>query len=137
MRIAIRERENCLTAQPHSYLFSQAFTAYKFHFNLVLFVHMAADTFSHFLGLLVAPANEQDRTQVQELARAGSADYGRNGRNCLCRLGIHRRLAASDAAVGIQLEVVKLPEASIRIRFATASVGGGAFDLPGLGGSDG
>lgn len=30
------------------------------------------------------------------------------------------------AAKGIQLEVVKLPEASIRIRFATASVGGGA-----------
>lgn len=57
-------------------------------------VHIAVDTLGHLLGLLVTPANEQDRAQVQELARAGSADYGRNGRNCLCRSGIHRRLAA-------------------------------------------
>lgn len=86
----------------------------------------------------MTPANEQDRAQVQEFARAGSANYGRNGGNCFCRSGIHWRLAASDAAAeGIQLEVVKLPEASIRICFATATVGGGAFVLPGLGGSDG
>lgn len=57
-------------------------------------VQIAVDTLGHLLGLLVTPANEQDRTQVQELARAGSADYGGNGKNCLCRSGIHRRASS-------------------------------------------
>lgn len=60
----------------------------------VAFVQIAVDTLGHLLGLLVTPANEQDRTQVQELARAGSADYGGNGKNCLCRSGIHRRASS-------------------------------------------
>jgi transposase len=49
-------------------------------------VHAAVDTLGHLLALLVTPANEQERAQVEEPA-------------------------AAAAAHGIQLAVVKLPEA--------------------------
>ena len=86
---------------------------------------------------MVTPANEQDRTQVQELARAGTANYWRDGRNCIRGSGVYRNLAASDAAAyGIQLEVVKLPPSKKGIRVAASSRSLSSEVLHGLGDSD-
>ena len=38
--------------------------------------HIAVDTLGHLLGLVVTPANEQDRAQVQELAQQAIANHG-------------------------------------------------------------
>jgi transposase len=75
-------------------------------------VHAAVDTLGHLLALHVTPADEQDRAQVEKLARAvqqltdnsvelAYVDQGYTGENA--------KQAAS--AHGIQLEVVKHTEA--------------------------
>ena len=75
-------------------------------------VHMAVDTLGHLLGLHVTAANEQERSQVYELAEqvqevTGDAvevafvDQGYTGDDA-------QQMAADH---GIQLIVVKLPEA--------------------------
>lgn len=75
-------------------------------------VHMAVDTLGHLLTLIVTPANEQDRAQVETLTKevqevTGNSveiayvDQGYTGEKPL--------LAAQNN--GIQLEVVKLTEA--------------------------
>jgi transposase len=75
-------------------------------------VHIAVDTLGHLLALGVTPANEQDRAQVGQLARAVQAvveepvqiafvDQGYTG----------EQPAAAAAQAGIQLEVVKHHEA--------------------------
>lgn len=75
-------------------------------------LHLAVDTLGEFLALVVTPANEQDRAQVEELAAAvqdatgdsvelAYVDQGYTGQDA--------RLAADGW--GIRLEVVKLPEA--------------------------
>ncbi|HZK66341.1 MAG TPA: IS5 family transposase, partial [Chloroflexota bacterium] len=75
-------------------------------------VHMAVDTLGHLLALHVTPANEQDRAQVEELAKAiqevtdehvelAYVDQGYTGEEA-------ERAAAQQ---GIRLQVVKLPEA--------------------------
>jgi len=75
-------------------------------------VHMAVDTLGHLLTLHVAPADEQDRARVKQLARdiqevtdesveLAFVDQGYTGENA----------AEAAAKSGIQLEVVKLPEA--------------------------
>ncbi len=75
-------------------------------------VHVAVDTLGHLLALRVTPANEQERAQVAELAKAVQeateqsvelawVDQGYTGEEA----------AAAAAAHGIQLEIVKLPEA--------------------------
>jgi transposase len=46
-------------------------------------VHLVVDTLGHLLTLHVTPANEQDRTQIEQLA-TGASDYGGNGRTRLC-----------------------------------------------------
>ena len=76
-------------------------------------VHVAVDTLGHLLALLVTPANEQERAQVEELASAVQQVTGESRRAGVRRSGLHRRAepAAAAAAHGIQLEVVKLPEA--------------------------
>ncbi len=61
-------------------------------------VHAAVDTLRHLLALLVTPADDQERAQVEELAYI---DQGYTG----------EEPAAAAAAQGIQLAVVKLPEA--------------------------
>src|SRR6516164_6025767 len=61
-------------------------------------VHVAVDTLGHLLALLVTPADEQERAQVAELAHV---DQGYTG----------PAPAAAAAEHGIQLAVVKLPEA--------------------------
>ncbi len=75
-------------------------------------VHIAVDTLGHLLGLLVTPANEQDRAQVQELAQQVQQITGETVEIAFVDQGYTGEQAAQDAAAeGIQLEVVKLPEA--------------------------
>ena len=75
-------------------------------------VHVAVDTLGNLLALLVTPANEQERAQVGELAKAvqeatqhsvdlAYVDQGDTGEST----------AAQAEAHGIKLEVVKLAEA--------------------------
>src|SRR5271165_539947 len=75
-------------------------------------VHLAVDTLGQLLALHVTPANEQDRAQVERLATAVEhvteesvtlvyVDQGYTG----------QEPAAAAAAHGMQLAVVKLPEA--------------------------
>jgi transposase len=75
-------------------------------------VHVAVDTLGHLLALAVTPANEQDRTQVGQLAQAVQAiveepvqlafvDQGYTG----------EKPAAAAAQEGIHLEVIKHHEA--------------------------
>jgi transposase len=74
--------------------------------------HMAVDTLGHLLALLVTPANEQDREQVGELARAVQGVTGKSVQLAFVDQGYTGEAAAEAAiAEGIQLEVVKLPEA--------------------------
>jgi transposase len=75
-------------------------------------VHLAVDTLGHLLALLVTPANEQERAQVEELAQAvqnvtddhieiAYVDQGYTGEDA----------AHAAEEQGITLEVVKLPQA--------------------------
>ena len=75
-------------------------------------LHMAVDTLGHLLALHVTPANADDRAEVGRLAQAvqeatgdsvdiAFVDAGYNGPNA----------AAAAQAQGIELVVVKLPEA--------------------------
>ncbi len=75
-------------------------------------VHIAVDTLGHLLGLLVTPASEQDRAQVQELAQQVQEITGETVEIAFVDQGYTGEQAVQDAAAeGIQLEVVKLPEA--------------------------
>jgi transposase len=75
-------------------------------------VHIAVDTLGHLLGLLVTPANEQDRAQVQQLAQQVQEITGETVEIAFVDQGYTGEQAAQDAAAeGIQLEVVKLPQA--------------------------
>ena len=74
--------------------------------------HMAVDTLGHLLVLLVTPANEQDRTQVGQLAQAVQEVTGETVRVAFVDQGYTGEDAAQAAEEhGIRLEVVKLPEA--------------------------
>jgi transposase len=75
-------------------------------------VHMAVDTLGHLLTLHVAPADEQDRARVQQVAKdiqqvtneaveLAYVDQGYTG----------EKPAAAAAKAGIKLEVVRLPQA--------------------------
>src|SRR6185437_4154432 len=75
-------------------------------------VHMAVDTLGHLLALVVTPANEQERAQVGELAEAVQEATGEHVELAYVDQGYTGEQPAEDAkAHGIQLEVVKLPEA--------------------------
>ncbi len=75
-------------------------------------VHIAVDTLGHLLGLVVTPASEQDRAQVQELAQQVQQMTGETVEIAFVDQGYTGEQAAQDAAAeGIQLEVVKLPQA--------------------------
>lgn len=70
------------------------------------------DTLGHLLALHVTPANEQDRAQVGELARAVQAVTGEQVAVAFVDQGYSGEAAAEAAQEhGIRLEVVKLPEA--------------------------
>jgi transposase len=75
-------------------------------------VHVAVDTLGHLLALHVTPANEQDRAQVEELARQVQEVTGDNVQIAYVDAG-YTGEAAEEAAEGegIRLEVVKLPDA--------------------------
>jgi transposase len=75
-------------------------------------VHLAVDTLGHLLSLCVTAANEQDRAQVSELAQRVQAETGETVEIAYVDQGYTGENAADAAAEhGIQLEVVKLPEA--------------------------
>jgi transposase len=75
-------------------------------------VHMAVDTLGHLLALHVTAANEQDRAQVERLADQVQAAMGEAVEVAFVDQGYTDAQPAQDAAArGIQLEVVKLPEA--------------------------
>jgi len=75
-------------------------------------VHMAVDTLGHLLTLHVTPADEQDRTQVEQLAEQVQEVTGDSVKVAFVDQGYTGEQPAQDAAAhGIQLEVVKLPEA--------------------------
>jgi transposase len=75
-------------------------------------VHMAVDTLGHLLGLHVTAADEQDRAQVAQLAEQVQAVTGAAVEVAVVDQGYTGDPPAEAAAAhGIQLEVVKLPEA--------------------------
>ena len=75
-------------------------------------IHMAVDTLGHLLTLHVTPANEQDRSQVGELAQAVQATTNRSVQIAFVDQG-YTGDDAEDAAYehDIHLEVVKLSKA--------------------------
>ena len=75
-------------------------------------VHLAVDTLGHLLALTVTPANEQERAQVDELARRVQEVTGDTVEVAFVDQGYTGETAATEAAAhGIRLEVVKLPQA--------------------------
>jgi transposase len=74
--------------------------------------HLAVDTLGFLLALHVTPANEQDRAQVAELAQEIQEVTGESVELAFVDQGYTGDQPAQDAAQhGIQLAVVKLPEA--------------------------
>lgn len=75
-------------------------------------VHAAVDTLGHLLALKVTPANEQDREQVEQLARSVQDATGQNVELAYVDQGYTGERPAADAAGhGLRLEVVKHHEA--------------------------
>jgi transposase len=75
-------------------------------------VHVAVDTLGHLLALRVTPADEQDRAQVKHLSKEVQKITGKSVELAFVDQGYTGEKPAEDAAQqGIQLEVVKLPEA--------------------------
>jgi transposase len=74
--------------------------------------YIAVDTLGHLLALYVTPANEQDRAQVEELARQVQEVTDQSVELAYVDQGYTGDAAANAAqSQGIQLEVIKLPEA--------------------------
>ena len=75
-------------------------------------IHAAVDTLGHLLALHVTPANEQDRAQVAQLAETVQEATGESVELAYVDQGYTGEPAAEAAeSYGIQLEVVKHPEA--------------------------
>lgn len=75
-------------------------------------VHLAVDTLGHLLALHVSPADEQDRAHVARLATDVQEVTGGNIEVAFVDQGYTGAETAADAgAHGIELLVVKLPEA--------------------------
>ncbi|WP_431310439.1 transposase, partial [Methylobacterium gnaphalii] len=75
-------------------------------------LHMAVDTLGHLLALHVTPASADDRAQVEHLAKAVQAATGDNVGLAYVDQGYTGEKPAKAArAHGIELEVVRLPEA--------------------------
>src|SRR5579884_1060606 len=74
--------------------------------------HMAVDTLGNLLAMVVTPANEQERSQVAALAEAVQEVTGEHVELAYVDQGYTGDDAAEAAKEhGIELEVVKLPEA--------------------------
>jgi transposase len=75
-------------------------------------VHMAVDTLGHLLALRVTPADAQDRAQVEALAQQVQDVTGEHVEIAYVDQNYTGDAPAQAAAAqGIQLEVVKLPQA--------------------------
>lgn len=75
-------------------------------------VHLAVDTLGHLLALHVTPASEQDRHQVAQLAEAVQAATHQSVTLAYVDQGYTGEASAEAAAAqGIELHVVRLPEA--------------------------
>jgi transposase len=75
-------------------------------------LHAAVDTLGHLLAVKVTPANEQDREQVADLARAVQTTTGQNVQVAFVDQGYTGDKPAAEASQqGLQLEVVKHHEA--------------------------
>jgi len=75
-------------------------------------IHVAVDTLGHLLALHVTPADEQDRTRVKQLARDVQEATGKSVELAFVDQGYTGEKPAADAKRhGIELEVVKLPQA--------------------------
>jgi transposase len=75
-------------------------------------LHAAVDTLGHLLAVKVTAANEQDRAQVAELARAVQVATGQNIQLAFVDQGYTGEQPAKDAARhGVRLEVIKHHEA--------------------------
>lgn len=75
-------------------------------------VHIAVDTLGHLLATAITPANEQERAQVAELAALVQQVTGQTVELAWVDQGYTGdEPAEAAAAQGIQLEVVRLPEA--------------------------
>jgi transposase len=75
-------------------------------------VHVAVDTLGHLLATVVTPANEQERAQVAELVAQVQQVTGQTVELAYVDQGYTGEAAAEAAqAQGIQLAVVRLPEA--------------------------
>jgi transposase len=74
--------------------------------------HIAVDTLGHLLALHVTPANEQDRAQVEELARQVQEVTEQSVEVAFVDQGYTGDQPAQAAQEqGLQLQVIKLPEA--------------------------
>jgi transposase len=75
-------------------------------------VHIAVETLEHLLALAVTPANTDDRALVADLAEAVQEVNGQSVEIAYVDQGYTGEKAATEAQEhGIQLEVVKLPQA--------------------------
>lgn len=75
-------------------------------------VHMAVDTLGHLLAVHITPANEQERAQVQALAREVQLVTGQTVKLAFADQGYTGEEPAQAAREeGIELQVIKLPEA--------------------------
>ena len=75
-------------------------------------LHAAVDTLGHLLAVKVTAANEQDRAQVAELARAVQVATGQNIQLAFVDQGYTGEQPVKDAAQhGVRLEVIKHHEA--------------------------
>ena len=75
-------------------------------------VHIAVDTLGHLIALTVTPANAQERAQVDALCAQVQQATGETVKLAWADQGYRGEQAKSDAAQnGIELQVVKLPEA--------------------------
>jgi transposase len=75
-------------------------------------LHMAVDTLGYLLALHVTPADADDRAQVGRLAKAVQAATGESVEIAFVDQGYTgEKPAAAAREHGIELEVVKLPEA--------------------------
>ena len=74
--------------------------------------HIAVDTLGHLLALHVTPANEQDRAQVEELARQVQEVTEQSVEVAFVDQGYTGDAPAQAAqSQGMELQVIKLPEA--------------------------
>lgn len=87
-------------------------------------VHLAVDTLGQLLAIVVTPANEQDRAQVDELAEQIQEVTGDSVEVAFVDQGYTGETAAAAAeAHGIRLEVVKLPTAKRGFCVAASPLG--------------